>query len=240
MDAARTPSRGRFAHFWKPSTAVDVCVSTEPLSPEGIHEAEVDQTLLDVACGWLLQLGRLDGCCHRLAEVVTGEQADGDATFDEHAHSAHARDPAQGANELADTLLEQPLVAAGREAGTEVDRDDPVGHGDRAERGRARHGGAKPGLRSAELGPTRSCCTVFWRVVLCRVTDTGFPSARNHTFAPAPAEPARTSATTTRARNALHFIAIRFGVEAGISYRSAGQTGTSRPDAIAPMNPKAR
>ena len=66
------------------------------------------------------------GCGHRPAEVVTGEQAHGDAALDSTRTPRTPGTPASGANELADAVPGAPLVAAGGEARTEVDRDDPV------------------------------------------------------------------------------------------------------------------
>ena len=154
--------------------------------------------------------GRLDRGRNRLAEVVAGEEPDRHASVDEHLHAADAGDAAKGADELADALLEQPAVAAGREArsrSTVTTRCVTVIERSGVARGTADR---MPRRRSAAVGPASSCCTALCRVVPLRGTDTGFPSATNQTFTPAPAEPASTRAETTSARKALHFMAIRF------------------------------
>ena len=94
---------------------------------------------------WMSRVGervlrcRVDRGRHRLSEVVAGEEADGHAAVDEHLHATDAGDAAQGADELADALLEQSAVAAGRKACAQIDGDDAMRDGDRAQRGRARN-----------------------------------------------------------------------------------------------------
>ena len=110
--------------------------------PRGSHEAEIDQSLLNVARRGLVLLGRLDRGRHRLSEVVAGEEPDRHASVDQHVHPADAGNAAKGADELADAVLEQPAVAAGGEARPQVDGDDAMRDRDRAQRGRARNGRA--------------------------------------------------------------------------------------------------
>ena len=115
--------------------------------------------------------------------------------------AADAGDAAQGADELADTLLEQPAVAAGRKARAQIDGDDAMRDGDRAQRGRARNGRADA---TAALGRRRPGEQLLRppsaSVVPPRGTETGFPSATNQTSTPAPAEPAERERGDAQAR----------------------------------------
>ena len=203
------------------------------------QEAEVDETLLQVARR-RRRRHPIHGRRDRSTEVVSREEADRNAAFDEHPHGEDAGNAPDGANELSDASLERGLVppAANRAPrSTVTTRRAIVTRPERRPRGTAER---IPRLRSAGVGPARSCWTAASIVVPLRTTGTGSPSAENQTLTPAPATPGSASAHDTTARKALHFTEVGFDTLLLISYRDRQRQRSLKPDSPRADEPETR